>query len=304
MAMTEQQFIELEGNINKVYDAFHKDTIDYLPKMFNVIKTTNRQMTDYTMGAPSRMAKWTGTVHYDDVAKGFEKQYRVEKYSTGIQVDRDLWEDGDYQQIKTKVSNIAQGVFTHMQYESVAMYNDGFAGTLVLGPDGQPLFSASHKTIPSEADVQSNTGTLSLYYESLETIRRIMSRWKNDKGDRMLIVPNLVIAGDYWEDTCKKLFGSDKEAFTADNNKNIYKDHKYFIHPLIEGKKWFYVSEMAMRNGTGANFVMRKDPRSNIERDGSTAAGDFNTEILSWKSIARYDYGFTNWWWAYGNNPA
>lgn len=304
MAMTEQQFIELEGNINKVYNSFHKSTIDYLPKMFNVIKTTDRQMTDYTVGAPSRMKKWDGSVFYDSISKGYEKQYRVEKYSTGIQVERDLWEDGEYNQIKTKVSNIAQGVFTHMQYESVAMFNDAFAGAVVLGPDGQALCSASHKTIPSEAGTQTNTGVLELNYESLETVRRAMSRWENDKGDRMLIIPNMVICGDYWEDTCKKLFGSDKEAFTADNNKNIYKNHKYMVHPLIDGKKWFYVSEMAMFGGTGANFCMRKDPRNAIERDGATAVGDFNTEILSWKAIARYDFGFTNWWWVYGNNPA
>jgi hypothetical protein len=126
----------------------------------------------------------------------------------------------------------------------------------------------------------------------------------DDKGDKMLIEPNVVICGDYWEDTCKQLFGSEKEAFTADNNKNIYKDHKYIINPLIDGKGWFYVDEMSMMGGSGANCYMRKDPRKAIERDGATAAGDFNTEILSWKSIARYKIGFTNFWWVYGNNPA
>ena len=302
MAMTRQQFIELEGNIRKTWDACQKMKKDYLPKMFNIIKGTDSQITDFTTGAMGRMTKWNGSVAYDTVAKGYEKQYRAEKYSLGIQVDRDLWEDGEYQQIKNKITNIASGVFKHMQYESVSLFNDAFAGGTYTGPDGQALCSASHKTVPSESGTQSNTGTLSLDYTALETTRRNMRKLKDDKGDKMLIEPNLVIAGDYWEDTCKKLFGSDKEAFTADNNDNVYKDHKFLIHPLIDGKKWFYVDEMAMFGGTGANMYMRKDPRKTIERDGATAAGDFNTEILSWKSIARYKIGFTNWWWVFGHN--
>lgn len=302
--MTEQQFIELEGNIKNVYKSYHKMKKDYLPKMFNIIRDNTSQFTDYTVGAPSRMTKWTGTVAYDNIRKGYEKQYKAEKYSTGVQVDRDLWEDREYRRIKNKVTAIAEGVFKHMQYESASLFNDAFAGATYTAPDGYALCSASHKTIPSETGTQTNTGTLTLNYTNLEATKRLMSRLEDDKGDRMLLTPGLIIAGDYWEDTCIKLFGSDKEAFTADNTKNAYKDHKYLIHPLITGKKWFYVDEMAMFNGTGANLFLRKDPRKNLERDGSTAAGDFNTEILSWKSIARYDIGFTNWWWCYGNDPS
>jgi phage major head subunit gpT-like protein len=304
MAMTEQQFIELEGNINKVFTSYNESKKDYIPMMFNVINGTTSQFTDFTVGAPSRMTKWTGQVAYDNIKKGYQKQYRAEKYSTGIQVDRDLWEDGEYVRIKNLVTNIAQGVNTHMQYESASLFNDAFAGALYTGGDGLALCSASHKTTPGEVGTQSNLGTLDLDYTGLETTKRLMRRFVNDKGDRMLIEPDMIICGDYWEDTCKKLFGSEKEAFVADNNMNAYKDHKYFIHPLIDGKAWFYVYKDAMMGGSGANIFMRKDPRKTIERDGATASGDFNTEILSWKSIARYDIGFTNWWFAFGNNPA
>jgi phage major head subunit gpT-like protein len=303
MPMTEQQFIELEGNIRKTWDAGVAPKMDYLEKMFKVEPMDSAQFTDFMVGAASRMTKWNGQVAYDNISKGYTKQYRVEKYSTGIQIDRDLWEDKDYRTIRTKVTNIANGVKKHMNYESASLFNDAFAGGTYTGPDGEALCSASHKITP-DASVQNNAGTLELNYANLETTRRNMRKFTDDKGDKMLVEPNMVICGDYWEDKCKRLFGSEKEAFTGDNNMNPYKNDKYFIHPLIDGKIWFYVDEDGMFNGQGAVCGMRKDPRKSLERDGATAAGDFNTELISWKTIARYVLGFTTWHWLFGHNPA
>jgi hypothetical protein len=299
MPLTEQQFIELEGNIRETWDGFFKMKKDYLPSVFNVVKRQTAQFTDFTVGAPGRMSEWTGSVAYDTFVKGYEKQYRPVKYSTGIQIDRDMYEDKEYERIKTRVNNIAYGVFKTLQYESADPFNNAFS-TSVLGPDGAALCSASHYTVPG-ATAQNNTGVLDLNYTNLETTLRAMEDWEDDRGDKMLIQGNMVIASPYWRDTCKKLFGSDKEAFTADNQDNVYKDFKYMIHPLISGKKWFVVAEDIMKGGSGLNMFMRRDPR-NLERDGDAAKGDFNTEMLSWKAVGRWVKGWTNWFFIYGHN--
>lgn len=300
MAMTEQQFIEMEGNINKVWESFFKMKKDYLPEVFNIVKGNMAQFTDYTIGAPGRMTAWNGSVAYDSIVKGYEKQYKASKYSTGIQVDRDLWEDKEYQRIKNHVTNIAYGVFKTLQYESADLFNQAFSTATYTGPDSASLCSASHKTVPSASN-QSNTGTSELNYENLETTLRAMEDFEDDRGDKMLVMGDMVIASPYWRDTCKKLFGSDREAFTADNNDNVYKDFTFMVHPLITGKKWFVVSKDLMKGGTGLNFFMRRDPRT-LERDGDAAKGDFNTEKLSWKAVGRWDKGWTNWSFIYGHN--
>jgi hypothetical protein len=301
MALTEQQFIELEGNINKVWDAYFKQKEDYIPKLYNVVKSNSAQFTDFTVGAAGRMSEWSGSVAYDSFEKGYEKQYRPVKYSTGIQIDRDMYEDKEYERIKTKVNSIAYGVFKTLNYESAEIFNGAF-GTAITGPDAAGLCSASHKTIPT-ADDQSNTGTLDLSYDNMETTLRAMEDWTDDRGDKMLINGNLVIASPYWRDTCKKLFGSDKEAFVGDNTDNIYKDFAYMIHPLVTGKKWFVANKETMMGGAGLNFVMRRDPRT-LERDGDAAKGDFNTEILSWKAVGRWVKGWTNWFFIFGQLPS
>lgn len=301
MALTETQFIELEGNINKTWDAFFKMKKDYIPELFNVIKRQTAQFTDFTVGAPGRMSSWTGSVDYDSIEKGYTKQYRPGKYSTGIQVDRDLYEDKEYEEIKTRVNTIAYGVFKTLQYESAALFNGAF-GTANTGPDSAGLCSASHHNVPGDT-AQSNTNTLDLSYENLETTLRSMEDFTDDRGDKMLIMGDMVIAAPYWRDTCKKMFGSEKEAFVADNQDNIYKDFSFMIHPLISGRKWFVVSRDLMKGGSGLNWFMRRDPRT-LERDGDAAKGDFNTEKLSWKAVGRWAQSWTNWFWLVGNNPS
>jgi hypothetical protein len=301
MALTEQQFIELEGNINKVWDAYFKMKKDYIPELFNVIKKDSAQFTDFTIGAAGRMTPWTGSVAYDSFEKGYEKQYRPTKYSTGIQIDRDMYEDKEYERIKSKVNSIAYGVFKTLQYHAADVFNGAF-GTAVVGADAAGLCSASHKTVPNAA-VQSNTGTLELSYANLETTLRAMEDWTDDRGDKMLVQGNFIIASPYWRDTCKKLFGSDKEAFVADNQDNVYKDFEYLIHPLITGKKYFVANKDLMKDGSGLNWFMRRDPRT-LERDGDAAKGDFNTEMLSWKSVGRWVTGWTNPLFLFGQNPA
>lgn len=298
MAMTEAQYLELEGNVNAIWDAYLKQANDYITEYYNVIKKTASQFTDMTMGAPGRMHDWTGSVQYDNLEKGYTKQYKATKKDTGIQIDRDMWEDKEYERIKSYVNSIAYGVKKTLNYESAATFNDAFT-TTITGPDGVCLCSASHHLIPGDTH-QSNTTTLALSYDNFETILRAMEDWEDDRGDKMLIEGNLLVASPYWRRTCKQLFGSDKEAYVADNQDNAYKDFNYIIHPLLTGRKYFVCNRETMKGGSGLNWFMRRDPRT-LERDGDAAKGDFNTEKLSWKAIGRWVRGWTNWYWCYGS---
>lgn len=299
MAMTEAQFIALEGNINEIWESYAKTKKDYIPDLYNVIKKNSAQFTDYTYGASGRMNKWNGAVQYDSIEPGYTKQYRAEKYDTGIQVDRDWYEDKEYERIKTIVNTKLDGVLTTLQYESADIFNEAFSTSKYTGPDSCALISTTHHLIPGD-DHQSNWGTNELDYAGHEATILAMENLNNDRGDKMLIQGNMVIAGSYYRDTLKKLYGSSKEAFVADNQENIYKDFSYYIHPLITGRDWFMVNKESMKGGSGLNFFMRRDPRT-LERDGATALGDFNTEKLSWKAVGRWTKGWTNWHFIYGN---
>lgn len=299
MAITKTGFLELEGNIKSLWDANHKEHKLYIEPLYNMVKNNLGQYTDYTIGTAGRMANWEGQVAYDTFEEGFTKEYRARKYSTGIQIDRDMWEDGEFTRLKPYVNEVSYGVIKTLRYDGVRIFNEAFSTTLKTA-DGKALCAADHKTTPNASE-QSNIITEELTYDGVEAAQLRMENFVDDRGDEMLIEGNFLIAGPHQRKNCEKLFGSEREAYVDENTKNVYKDFKFFIHPLLKGKRWFLANETLMKGGSGLNFFMRRDPRS-LERDGDAAKGDFNTEILSWKSVGRWDYGATNWHFIVGSN--
>ena len=303
MAMTEAQFIALEGSVKELFKAGLAQKPDLNASFFKILTDQTAQFTDYMLGAAGQLSPWTGSVNYDDVDLAYSKTYRPKKYSTGIQIDRDMMEDGEYKRlIPMLTSSVADGINTFMNAKGAAFYNDAFAGSLSTTADGAALCSASHY-MKSGGAAQNNTGTYDLNYANLNTVLKNMQRLENDRGDKMLIEGSMIIAGLNQQVNLKQLFGSDREAFVGDNQTNAFKDFSYKIHPLIDGDVWFVVNPVLMLNGSGANFWIRRDPKV-LERDGGAAMGDFNTEKISWKSVARLEIGATSWAWIYGSNPS
>jgi hypothetical protein len=296
MAMTREQFLELEGNIQKVWDAYYKNKVDYLPKMFNQATSTRAQENHRSVGAFGRMIDWTGTVAYDTMANGYEKTYRHGKKSTGVQVERELYDDMEYERIKSRVNNVAYGVYKTLQVDGASVFNNAF-NAAVVGPDSVSLCSAAHHLTPND-DAQSNTNTLDMTIDNIETVLLAMRGFKDDRGDIMDVQGDLVMCGTYWAKTAKQIFGSQKEAYTADNQVNAYSDINYIVNPYITGKKWFVANSDILKGGDGLNFFMRRDPKK-LERDS-----DFDTEVLKWKAVGRWSYGWDNWFALFGNNPA
>jgi hypothetical protein len=295
MAMTREQFLELEGNIQKVWDAYYKNKADYLPKMFNVATSQRAQENHRSVGAFGRMTDWNGSVAYDSMANGYEKTYRHGKKSTGVQVERELYDDMEYERIKSRVNNVAYGVYKTLQVDGASVFNNAFSAGIV-GPDEVSLCNSAHHLVPND-DAQSNTSTLDMTVDNLETVLMAMRDFKDDRGDIMDVQGGLVICGTYWAKTVKQIVGSRNEAYTADNQINAHSDLKYVVNPYITGKKWFVTNEDIMKGGDGANFFMRRDPRK-LERDS-----DFDTEVLKWKAVGRWSYGWDNFFWIFGNNP-
>lgn len=300
--ITREEFIAVEGNIKEHYESYLSKVDTYIEAFYNVETDETAQQTNMTTGAMGLMTTWAGTVAYDQFKMGYTDQIRPTKFSTGIQIEREWIEDKEYKRIKDHVSKVRYGVLKTLRYYSVLPFENAFNTALYTGPDAAALCSAAHRNVPGDT-AQSNTNTLELNYDNLETSQLAMYDFTDDRGHKMCIEGNLVIAGPKLRKTCMQLFGTDKEAYVADNQKNYYKDMAYKIHPLITGEKWFLASKELMEQGDGLNFWNRRDPKL-IERDGDAAKGDFNTEVLSWKAVGRWIQYWVNWWFIYGNNPA
>lgn len=93
MALTRERFAEmLNPYIFAVYEEIVEKGDDIIPQVYGVETTDLAEERVTGIGGLGLMKKWDGQVYYDDVEPLWTKVYRVEKYSIGLKIDRDLWD--------------------------------------------------------------------------------------------------------------------------------------------------------------------------------------------------------------------
>lgn len=290
-----EQFVEMEGSIQKVLDAIVKNNVDLTKEFYNVEKSNRSQENHLATGEMGLMSEWDGQVDYDDFEKGHENNYRHVKYSTGIQVERELLDFKEFGRIKKRINKKAYAIIKTLNWHAVQQFEQAF-GTF-LTADGLSLCNSSHTIIPG-ADAQSNTGTDAMTVDAIEDAMVAMSNWKDDRGHPMMIQPTRIICGEYWRKTAKQIIGSKNEAFTADNQVNTQNDLSYYCTNWITGKKWFLVDPIMQKDGGGANWYTARDPRNWEYKD------DFDTEVGKYKAVGMWSKGADSPFYCFGNNPA
>jgi hypothetical protein len=298
MPITREQWIDVESATYEFWENESKKRPDFNAMLYNVQESDKSQENHMGIGSIGQMSPWTGTVSYEEFKKGYSKGYRHAKYSKGIQFEEELFRFREYNEMKKRTSKLNVAVYKTLQAHGVATFNNAFDATFA-GPDAVALCSASHPYSPSDATVQSNTNTLDLTIANLTTSFNAMSDFRDDKGDLLMVTPNVLITGMYYREQALKICGpkaGDKEPFSAENDANIYKDDlTYIYHPMITGKKWFLADRDLMNEML--NWYNARIPTIKTEVD-------FDTEVQKYACIGMWSLGFDGWQWCYGNNAA
>lgn len=296
MPITREQWTELEGAVTTLWDQLDKGHKDYNALLYNVKQSTKSQENHLGIGSVGQMSPWTGTVSYADFKKGYEKGYRHAKYSSGMQIEEEIFRFEEYGEVEKRTRKLNEAVYKTLQAHGVSTFNNAFDDTFA-GPDGVALCSTAHPYSPSDARVQSNTDTLSLTMPNLKTVYNRMLQFRDDKGDLSFTMPSILLTGIEYREEALKICGpaaGDKEPFTAENDANIYKGElKPIFHPLITGKKWFLIDGQRMAN----SLYWYNARKPVIETDG-----DFDTEVQKFKVVGMWSYGFDRFDFCYGCN--
>jgi hypothetical protein len=295
MSITREQFIEVESAVYEFWNLEMKKKVDYNALLYNVQDSDKSQENHLGIGSLGQMTPWSGTVSYDDFKKGYEKGYRHAKYSKGIQFEEEIFRFKEYNKIKQRTSLLLDAVYKTLQAHGASTFNYAFDSNFT-GPDSKALCASDHPYSPSDAKTQSNVLTLDLTMPNLTTAFNMMSRFTDDKGDKVFTMPNVLLTGISYREQALKICGpkaSILEPGTAENDANIYSDLVYIYNPLIEGKKWFLIDRDRMKN-----FLNWYNARKAvIESDG-----DFDTEVQKFKVVSLFSYGADHWDWVCGSN--
>lgn len=296
MPITREQWIEVESAVYELWDQLDKQQKDYNALLYNVKNSKKSQENHLGIGSMGQMMPWTGTVSYADFKKGFEKGYRHAKYSSGIQVEEEIFRFEEYGEIEKRTRKLNEAVYKTLQAHGVSTFNNAFDNAFA-GPDGVALCSTAHPYSPSDNRTQSNADALDLTMPNLTTVYNRMLEFKDDKGDLSFTMPTILLTGIHYRAEALKICGpnaGDKEPFTAENDANIFKDGLVHVfHPLITGKKWFLIDGQRMAN----RLYWYNARKPVIETDG-----DFDTEVQKFKVVGMWSYGFDSWDFIYGCN--
>lgn len=289
--ITREAWAEVENSAYELWDLENKTKVDFIPRTYNVEGSTRSEEKHLGVGSIGQMKPWTGTVDYQDFSKGFEKGYRHSKYSSGMQIEEEVFRFGEYRTIKDRVRKLNNAVYQTLQSHAVSTFNNA-NNAAFAGPDGAALCSATHHCVPGDAH-QVNLGALDLTPDNINTVFGAMSQFRDDKENIVGVVPNLILCGEYYRNVAKKICGSTKEPFTAENDMNTWSDElTYQYNPRITGKTWFLIDSARMK--LFLNWFNARVP--NLESEG-----DFNTELMQFKVVGMWSYGWDHWDWIYGN---
>lgn len=295
----------LEPYLYKVYEVVVQRGDDYVGQIFTVDTSNKAKEPVSGIGAADLPRKWQGQVYYADVSPLWKKEYTPVKYSTGLRFERELFEWAQWPEIKNRTNAVMLSLHRFRQLHAHAIFNAAFTGSTtiggetvtLLGPDGQFLCDTDHPLSPENSATQSNKLTLELSVDNLEAARLTMMNFTDDKGKKLLVVPDLLIVPPTLELRAREIVESAGRPDTADRADNVRRGaYRVLVLPLLEDPDaWFLVDSRLMKQ-----YCLWFNWRRGVpEREA-----DFDTEVLKYKVVEIFGYGFHHWCWVIGSNPS
>lgn len=285
--------------LRKIYDDHKRKMPDYRAQLFNIQGSTKAQEFSLGIGALGTMDKWSESnnqVSYQDIDKGYKTTYTHVKYSKGVQIQRELVDDELYGEIKRRVRRLSNTVYYTLQTQAANVFNNAFDSTYT-GGDAKPLCDDAHPTSDSSSQTNDNKGTYELTAANVETVRTAMMAWKDDKGNLIGVMPDMLLVPPALRKAAIVIADSDKEPDTSDNNVNVWRGSLQVIECpfLTDSNAWFLVDSMLMKENL--MWYERRKPDFGMEND-------FDTEVCKYKTVGRWSVGWDSPLFLYGSNPS
>jgi hypothetical protein len=243
----------------------------------------------------------SGRVQYDDRNKGYLKTFSHAEFAKGFTVERKLIDDNLTQVVLDDATELGDSAFRKREKSGASVLNNAFTSTTnvdgfsTLGPDSVVLCSASHPlSADASASTQSNAGSTALSASAVSSTRVTMSKWTDDRGDVIDVMPDLLIVPPDLEDTASTITGSILDPASANNAINPQNGRFRTIvwHYLTDTNNWFMAD-----SGRMARSLLWYD-RIPLEFG---LESDFDTFQAKFRAYMRYSYGWREWSFIYGH---
>ena len=231
-------------------------------------------------------------ITYDQVLQGFDKTYRHIDFGLGYLVSHQMVRGDKFGLIRKMALELGKTAAITVETEAVSDFNNGFS-TSFLGPDGKPLFSATHPNVGGGSQRNLASPAVDLDIPSLESAVTDMRSTTDDRNKLVMIPPQKLIVGPSLQFLAATILGGTERSDTANRALNAFKlqsDYgrldKWFVWDyLSDPDAWFVAADGA---DTSLNFFW-------YERFNTINDLDFDTRGTKTGGWQAFSHGWSDW---------
>jgi len=308
MPLTSGNFADLlKPGLKRLFDIGTSRPRPIMELLFGVEASTRFEEQYQGMGAQGLVPPFDGTVPYHDFDAGYRTDIRNYEFAMGMQVERRLVDDDQYNQIRRRASNMSDSFNTTIQTDAANIFINAFTdsgtnrmGASTNGADSVALLSTAHPHSPANTNTtQANEATLALTLDNLDTTRQAMRNFTDDKDQLLGVNPDMLLVPPELERTATQLVSERAiyEPGSAQYDVNMFSGR---FRPVVwdrltDANAWFLIDSTLMKQHLIWQWRIKPEFAEAEDFDGLTA---------KFRGYMRYGIGWTDWRWIYGQNPS
>ncbi len=241
------------------------------------------------------MYKDTGLKGQLDFDQLYTQSYTHAEYPVQLIIQKKLLLNDQYGMFNKKFSRAGLSAATKMEEDTASLFNNAFSSSFTFS-DGKKLCATDHPKGPNTTGTYSNSGTAALTEQSLSDARVAMINFKDDRGNKIGLMPNELWVPPELYDTALKVTGSTQESATANNAINP-QNGRWTVRQIwraTDTNNWF-ITDSAWRQQV-ANWYDREAYQMMLVFE--------NTTEFVYEFKMHYSFGVDDWRFIYGQNVA
>jgi hypothetical protein len=290
------QLVDFDPILTEIFfSQYERDLgVGGVVSLFRSGMSSKSKETDLRVGGFNDPVLFNGTVQYDTPRAGFEVEYIFDEVVKGFAITRQMRDDLQYETIFDSARGMATAFARKRRKDAASVFNNSTSASF-LGFDGKPLCSDTHLRSKTDSTAVDNISALPLTAENLEVVVVAHQNLKDDLGEEIIILPNVLVVPRALRKQALEIVGSDKQPDNANNAINVQAGlWTVIIDPYLTSDTAWWVAD----NTLSQRYLKWYD-RIGME---FASTQDFDTMIWKHRGYARYGFGWSDYRWLFQGN--
>lgn len=288
----------LDPRFERIFFETYRDLPDMIGRLYSMAPDNGRDSMKWSqVGTLGDWGEFEGTVTYDSQSQGYDVTATHVEFASGVQVERKLFDDDQYNIMDQKPMALARSAFRTRQKHAARIFNNAFSidNLFYSHSEGVALCSNSHTT---ESSASTSTGfdnltTSSLTATAVAAARIAMVDFRGDRAERITVVPDELWYPPNLYEQAYEIISASGKVDTDLNNPNVHQGQ-------YTGYEWNYLTDA--NNWFLCDGMMRREHLHWVDRIPMefAMAEELDTIIAKWRGYMRYSMAYSDWRWING----